>query len=414
MNQKAIGLSNSGENVKFVRRLSEDLKTHFSFGDKFTGGKGEKATAEWIDGRLKELGFVLSRQRFDWPFFVPRKAVLETGSNDLEIIPQVVVVPTGPNGVKAKLAIVHNEYDIERACGRIALIIAPHKRHASLLQAPIGPLVKASAKAGAKAVIIITNGPSGEAIALNTSGKLPFVPIPTAVMSPKYKDLIFKAAKKELPATLVIDGINELNYSENIMGTIERGKRWLVISTPRTGFFNCAGERGTGTAAFLALAEWAVSRFPEISLFLLNTSAHEYGGIGTKHAFGLAPPPDKTALWAHIGATLAAYDAIEFRDTLTILPSSDAMRILMVTDSLYPIVKDTFKGVTGLECPQMIIPGAGELPEIVKQGYSHAFGALGIHRWFHTRSDTLDKVDARLLLPVINAHKRTIESVLLI
>jgi hypothetical protein len=34
---------------------------------------------------------------------------------------------------------------------------------------------------------------------------------------------------------------------------------------------------------------------------------------------------------------------------------------------------------------------------------------LGLHRWFHTIEDTLERVDAKLLVPVLSAHQRTIE-----
>ena len=37
------------------------------------------------------------------------------------------------------------------------------------------------------------------------------------------------------------------------------------------------------------------------------------------------------------------------------------------------------------------------------------FAVIGVHRWFHTPGDTLDCVNADLLVPVLEAHRRTIE-----
>jgi hypothetical protein len=34
---------------------------------------------------------------------------------------------------------------------------------------------------------------------------------------------------------------------------------------------------------------------------------------------------------------------------------------------------------------------------------------IGIHRSFHTVEETLERTDARLLVPVLRAHQRTIE-----
>jgi hypothetical protein len=42
-------------------------------------------------------------------------------------------------------------------------------------------------------------------------------------------------------------------------------------------------------------------------------------------------------------------------------------------------------------------------------GYASAFAVLGVHRWFHTVEDTLERVDAKLIVPVLRAHQRTIE-----
>ena len=41
--------------------------------------------------------------------------------------------------------------------------------------------------------------------------------------------------------------------------------------------------------------------------------------------------------------------------------------------------------------------------------YTTAFAVLGVHRWLHTIEDTLERVDARLVVPVLRAHQRTIE-----
>jgi hypothetical protein len=411
--QEAASAGDAGDNDdNLTRQLASDLKQHSVFGDKYTGGAGETATADWVADRLRVLGFAVNRLRFDWPFFALRKARLMLDSKAADVIPQVVVVPTPPDGVNEKLAVIRADFEAIDARGRIAFIVAPYKRHASLSLSPIGPLVRAVAEAGAKAVVIVTTGPTGEAVALNTPGETPFVRIPTAVIAPKDSEPFLLAAREGMPATLIIDGTPERRATSNIIGTLDRGKRWLVLSTPRTGFFECASERGTGTAAFLALATWAVRRFPETSLFVMNSGAHEYGGAGTERAITAAPPPEVTALWVHVGAALATCDAHEFGDKLSPLPSADSMRLLMVSDALRPIVAETFKGITGLERPSVVLPAAGELPGIVKHGYSRAFAVLGIHRWFHTRADTLDKVDARLLAPVVKAHQRTIERVL--
>jgi hypothetical protein len=65
--------------------------------------------------------------------------------------------------------------------------------------------------------------------------------------------------------------------------------------------------------------------------------------------------------------------------------------------------------LTGLEEAAPIRAQAGELSTFTDRGYANAFAVIGVHRWFHTVGDTLDCVDADLLAPVLEAHRRTIE-----
>jgi hypothetical protein len=62
-----------------------------------------------------------------------------------------------------------------------------------------------------------------------------------------------------------------------------------------------------------------------------------------------------------------------------------------------------------LERAQPVRADAGELSVFTDRGYSKCFAVLGLHRWLHTIADTIERVDARLVTPVLDAHKRTIE-----
>ncbi|MCH7749719.1 MAG: hypothetical protein IH939_16655 [Acidobacteria bacterium] len=60
--------------------------------------------------------------------------------------------------------------------------------------------------------------------------------------------------------TLRLTGrMDEAAEAVNVAGRLVRNEEadWSVISTPSSGWFTCAGERGPGIAALLALAEWA-------------------------------------------------------------------------------------------------------------------------------------------------------------
>jgi hypothetical protein len=68
-----------------------------------------------------------------------------------------------------------------------------------------------------------------------------------------------------------------------------------------------------------------------------------------------------------------------------------------------------FSGLSGLAEPTPVRPQAGELSAFTDRGYATAFAVIGVHRWFHTVEDTLERVDPGLVTPVVQAHQRAIE-----
>jgi hypothetical protein len=224
-------LAAAQEDPAVVRRLAEDLAKHASFGQKFSGGPGDLATADWVAGRLRGSGYEVAESTFDAPFFVERAVRFTAGGATAGVIPQAPVVVTTARGVTAPLALVEDAVGDVR--GRIALFVTPFARHAALFaDRGIGKTVVDAANAGAAAIVIVTTGPSGEAVALNAPEQ-PFVPVPTAVLAPKRAAPFVAAARAGAQATLVLDGEATHRPCKNIVARLMRGDRWLAISTPR-------------------------------------------------------------------------------------------------------------------------------------------------------------------------------------
>ena len=389
-------------------RLAADLARHAAFGQKYSGGQGDIATANWVAERLRAAGCQVAQPTFQAPFFVKRAARLTAGAASVEVFPQAPVVPTAARGITAPLALV--EGAVQEVRGRIALIVAPFARHAALFPASgIGATVRAAAEAGAVAIVLVTTGPSGAVIALNAPAQEPFVRVPMALLAPNQAAQFIAAARAGASATLVLDGEATHRASQNVIARLERGCKWLVISTPRSGWFDCVGERGTGTAAFFELITWVRGRFRDVSIFLMNSGGHEYFFEGSKHVLHEAPPPEQTLAWIHLGATLAARDAEAREGQLVMLDTVDPGRSLMATAGARAAAVDAFRGLVGLENPAEVRPQAGELSTFTDLGYANALAVIGQLSWFHTTSDTLERVDAGLLAPVVRAHQRAIE-----
>ncbi|HSV01890.1 MAG TPA: hypothetical protein VLI41_01685 [Phenylobacterium sp.] len=391
------GAAAPASSVFAIQPMTHDLDRYLAFGVKRSGGAGDQACGAWLEGELKTAGLRVERQVFEAPYFEADTATLEAGGARAAVIPQPIVSPTGPGGLAGPLAVRAPWTTPETRCDdAIALVVLPYRRWSTATAPDVkGPALAAFA-AGAAAVILVTTGPTGEAIALNAPAE-PLFPGPVAILAPKDAAPFLAAGQRGERGRLTVAGHGGRRPAFNLVGRLERGAgRPLVVSTPRSGWFGCAGERGGGVAAWLALLRWAPAALPRHDLVFLCTSGHEYENLGSGGFLAAAaPPPSETALWLHLGANVAARDWNALA-ALTPLPGADSQRILMVTEDLAGVAAEAFRGQPGLERPFIAHPGrsAGELTGILAKGYPRVAGVFGSHRFHHVASD-----DARCFAP---------------
>ena len=394
-----------------IAQIADDLEKYASFGIMRSGRPGDLGAAKWISDRLSAAGFAVESLPVPVPHFDAAKSAVTVGDQEIEVAPQPIVVPTDASGIHAQAVLVRDDYDARHAKDKIAFVVLPFGRHAAIFSPGILSLLNAAVDAGAKAVVIVTTGPTGLVIALNTRLK-PMAPVPIALMASRDLPVIARAIADGKEVTLTVTGKAEELQTTSLIARRKAGKHWLAFSTPRSGWYSCVGERAPGTAIFLEMCDWAAKRFPDLSLFAINSGGHELDFVGMHEAIKKGPPPGDTLIWTHLGAGLATRDLLEIGvRQITMLPTADPQRVMMASKPLMDNVTKAFDGISGYERPIPAISGAGELSGIIDLGYEKAFAGLGVHRWCHTPEDSLDKVDARLVLPVLEAHKAVVEQV---
>lgn len=388
------------------------LERYAGFGVKASGGPGDNASGAWLEEMLQGWGYACRRQVFEVPYFDIRQASLSAGEARAAVVPQAVVAPTGAGGLTAPLRLASERGEL---AGAIALVVLPYKRWASLADpAAARPLADAFAR-GAAAAVEVTTGPTGEAIALNVSTHKPGFQRPVALLAPKEAAPFLAAAAEGRTGTLVVDGEGGRRPAFNVIARLERkAARTVVISTPRSGWFACAAERGSGLAVWLSLARWLAKAGHGFNVELLATSGHEYEYLGGEQYLTQAPRPADTHLWVHIGASAAARDWHELGPALRPLPSADSQRILTATADVIDRTRAAFRGVSGLEAAY-VADGAiagGELVNVLSAGYRTAIGHYGGHRYFHTAGDDLRCVSGDLTAPVAAAFRAAVAACL--
>jgi hypothetical protein len=393
--------------------IARDLDRYLDFGNKRAGGNGDTACGDWLAGELTANGYRVERQEFAAPYFEAERAEFVSGAATADVVPQPIVVPTGPEGVAGPLVRI-DQYGrfAGSLAGAIALVDLPSARWSSALSKAVRAPIEAAFAAGARAAVAITNGPTGNVIALNADGRAPMFGGPVALLAPRDAAAFLAAAIDRREARLTIAGEGGRRPAFNFAGRIDRGKgRWLAISTPRSGWFACAAERGPGVAAWLDLARWAPAALPDHDLAFICNTGHEYEYLGAAEAMkAIAPPPAKTAFWLHIGANVAARDWHEIGNTP--LPSVDSQRYLSVSPQLLPLARTVFAGQIGYEAPvSSKVLSAGELDEVIKAGYAPAAGVFGLHRYHHTPEDDERCLDIPATIAAAQGFRKLIEAV---
>lgn len=392
--------------------LQSVLERFAGFGVKAAGGPGDTASGAWLEGEMALFGYRCERQAFEAPYAEVRTATLAVGDRRAEVFPQAIVRPTGPGGLSAPLRL---STAGGRLDGAIALVVLPFRRWVSTAEPPVAQALADVFGRGAAAAILVTTGPTREAIALNVSATKPGWPQPVAILAPRDADAFMAAALAGQTATLTVDAVSGRRPAYNLICRLDQGApKTLIVTTPRSGWFTCAAERGSGVAVWLSVARWLAMARPRVNLEFVATSGHEYIYLGgeeyLKHH---APKPAATHMWVHIGASAAARDWHELA-TLRPLPSADAQRVLTATPEVIDAARRAFKGISGLEAvyPADRANAGGELVNVIEAGYAPAIGHYGGHRFFHTAGDDMRCVSGDLVAPVAAAFRAAIAATL--
>lgn len=378
--------------------VAADLSAYIGFGNKQSGGAGDTACGHWLAAELERAGFAVEKVPVSVPWFDEERCEIALGEARATLRAQPIVTPTTGDGATGPLVRVdaHGKADAPLA-GAIALVDLPYGRWSSALAKPVRAPVDAAFAGGAKAAVIITNGPTGQVIALNADGRAPMFAGPVGLLAPGEAAPFLDASMRRAPARVTLAGRGGQRAAFNVIGRLDRGKRrWLVVSTPRSGWTVCGGERGGGVAAWLDLARRAPAAFPDHDIAFLCNSGHEYENLGAEESLkAVAPKPAETHFWLHLGANLAARDWHEGLFGLAPLAGSDSQRYLVVSPPLLPAARRLFAGLAGLESPYPSDRlSAGELTAIIAAGYPSVAGVFGVHRFHHVDGDDARCVDA--------------------
>jgi hypothetical protein len=397
--------------------LQADLERYVSFGVHQSGSKGDLATGQWVGARLGAAGITVSRQAVTVPFFDEAVAQISVvGGGTFEGIGQHPIKTTEASGLLAPLALWRDARDTMNLNGKIAVVILPFGRHSSALQPNIAGPISAALGAGALGLVVVTDGPSGEALALNAQYAETPPTVPCIVVGSRGIKPLLDAAVVGAAATLKVEGIAGQRQAFNVVGRRPGKGRKLVLTTPLSGWFTCGAERGSGVAAFLAMAPWLAANYPDLDITTGGMTGHEFENLGSKEFNASVVGHDsKIDLWVHLGAAFAARDWHELGGgMLAPLPSMDSSHFMLAHPDFLPILQRTMHGVPGFEVPYpaTVEAAAGEAKQILMDGHTRLIANFGSHRLHHARNDGANTTSGALIFQAYRGLQAAVQEVL--
>ncbi len=159
--------------------------------------------------------------------------------------------------------------------------------------------VETARKDGTGVAVLATTGTLEGALAVpNRAPKKPHE-IPVLLVEGAAKQRII-----EDTISVDIDAHIEQGRSANVVARFGSGDAPLIIATPLSGWFSCAGERGTGIAVTLEIAKRLADSIP---VLVVGTTGHELVDLGLQRLLGSQTFTPRAVL--HVGACIAAMDA---------------------------------------------------------------------------------------------------------
>ncbi len=383
--------------------LKHDLSTFVGFGEHRVGTPGEVATVKWLEQRLKAAGYTTTIDDFSVKTLLNPGGLLSAFDQKIKAFPQWLP----PSDALGKVITAPLQaLEAPAGASSIRVLSSPTAFTANWIPR-LDNLVREAAAKGGTALIMAIKHPTDDLFVCNQHSHDPFS-IPVALIANRDLATLSKAlhganpSSATSPASLTLLGETANIKGLNVIGKKPGKGRMIVLSTPLTGWFACGGERGSGIALWLRMAQaLAQSDRP---VLMLGTGSHEVGHLGMAHALSHgAPSPNEVALWFHFGASLAAtkldtHYRFKTPQYLVGLPTSEswAKSALLKHLPLY---------VAGNSATH------GEAGQVIGAGHQRFVGISGFFPGFHTPADDGQSVDYEKLEDIAQASLALIQGV---
>jgi hypothetical protein len=262
----------------------------------------DQRSAEWLLDCARDLGVSAALEPFALDRVDPQPSFLRLADRRIDGVPLFDASFSSGDGVHGRLGALGSDAEIAVAETEPFTLMEPQKEQRNSVVA---------ARSGRhKAVVLLTRGARPGLYLLNAlSFRTPCGPPMLQVSSAESAWLKHHAAAGT-QATVVAAATRTATSAFNVVAKISGRDPELpplVIMTPRSGWWQCASERGGGLACWLETMRVLAGTRIERDCLFVACSGHELGFLGIDAYLSARPDLIRRACaWIHFGANIGA------------------------------------------------------------------------------------------------------------
>jgi hypothetical protein len=356
-----------GDEAVRRERIADVFRSYHFQGSHRTGSVVDNESGEWLASEAARLGAEVSPRQFPLQKVDLHACYVEAGTVKREGLPFFDGGFTSASGISGRCGSRESGAPIVLVTLNGAAIASEGRALAALRKAP-----------DVQAIVAITEGGKPGLCPSNAGSFHDPYGVPVVQVSSTAREWLEGVSQSGAPLHVVAAATRSTATAANVIATV-RGRRPdlapVVVMTPRSGWWQCASERGGGLACWLEIMRGVADVRPERTVRFVASSGHELGHAGLD-AF-LREEPDlikSAAAWLHLGANIGAAEG------RTRLQSSDDAIEALAIEAMQKVEARVDQRV-----PRGTVP-AGEARNIHTGGGRYV-SLLGSGPWFHNPFD---------------------------
>jgi hypothetical protein len=280
--------------VAWAARLIQEYDAQ---GDHRTGSETDEHSAAWLADQVRAVGAEPLLEPFSLARVVPASCYLQIGGTRIDGLPGFDGGLTDADGIDGLFGPLGGDADI-------ALVeTAPNGEYDAHLMAAL-------AEGRHRAFVIVTRGGQHGIAPVNAPRFSAPRTQPVLMVSGEDAQWLRARADARARVQVVMQAARVPSIALNVTARIPGSDPTLapvIVMTPRSGWWNCAGERGGGLVCWLMALRALIADPPARPVLFTANSGHELGHLGLVHLLATQPALGTSAhAWIHYGANLGA------------------------------------------------------------------------------------------------------------